>query len=31
MKLMARQVVELSRDVAKAHVSAFINVLQALP
>jgi hypothetical protein len=29
--LMARQVVELSRDVAKAHVGAFVQVLRALP
>ena len=31
MKVMARQVIELSRDVAHAHVAAFIAVLQALP
>ena len=29
--LLAREVVELSRDVAQAHVSAFIQVLRALP
>jgi len=30
-KFMARQVVELCRDVAQDHVNAFINVLHALP
>jgi hypothetical protein len=30
-KIMGRQVVEMSRDIAQAHVATFIKVLQGLP
>jgi hypothetical protein len=31
LKVMAREVIELSRDVARDHVGAFVAVLKSIP